>query len=83
MHNIEVVIDRLVNKYGIRSRLFDSIEAALRLGDGYVVIDTMDGNELLFLSIILVLSVDLRFLNWSQDSSPLMRRSALVRPVMG
>lgn len=48
MHNIEVVIDRLVNKYGIRSRLFDSIEAVLRLGDGYVVIDTMDGNELLF-----------------------------------
>lgn len=48
MHNIEVVIDRLVNKDGIRSRLFDSIEAALRLGDGYVVIDTMDGNELLF-----------------------------------
>lgn len=48
MHNIEVVIDRLVNKDGIRSRLFDSIEAALRLGDGYLVIDTMDGNELLF-----------------------------------
>lgn len=48
MHNIEVVIDRLVNKDGIRSRLFDSIEAALRLGDGYVVIDTMDGSELLF-----------------------------------
>ncbi|MEE3742980.1 excinuclease ABC subunit UvrA [Streptococcus dysgalactiae] len=48
MHNIEVVIDRLVNKNGIRSRLFDSIEAALRLGDGYVVIDTMDGSELLF-----------------------------------
>ncbi|HES3649414.1 TPA: excinuclease ABC subunit UvrA [Streptococcus pyogenes] len=47
-HNIEVVIDRLVNKDGIRSRLFDSIEAALRLGDGYVVIDTMDGSELLF-----------------------------------
>lgn len=48
MHNIEVVIDRLVNKDGIRSRLFDSVEAALRLGDGYVVIDTMDGSELLF-----------------------------------
>ncbi|HEL0208295.1 TPA: excinuclease ABC subunit UvrA [Streptococcus equi subsp. zooepidemicus] len=48
MHNIEVVIDRLVNKDGIRSRLFDSIEAALRLGDGYLMIDTMDGNELLF-----------------------------------
>lgn len=48
MHNIEVVIDRLVNKDGIRSRLFDSVEAALRLGDGYLMIDTMDGNELLF-----------------------------------
>lgn len=48
MHNIELVIDRLVNKDGIRSRLFDSIEAALRLGDGYLMIDTMDGNELLF-----------------------------------
>lgn len=48
MHNIEVVIDRLVNKDGIRSRLFDSVEAASRLGDGYLMIDTMDGNELLF-----------------------------------
>ncbi|GAB6706820.1 excinuclease ABC subunit UvrA [Streptococcus uberis] len=48
MHDIEVVIDRLVNKEGIRSRLFDSIEAALRLGDGYLIIDTMDGNELQF-----------------------------------
>lgn len=48
MHNIEVVVDRLVNKEGIRSRLFDSIESALRLADGYLVIDTMDGNELLY-----------------------------------
>ena len=48
MHNIEIVVDRLINKEGIRSRLFDSVEAALRLADGYVVIDTMDGNELLF-----------------------------------
>ncbi|TWS94784.1 excinuclease ABC subunit UvrA [Streptococcus sp. sy018] len=48
LHNIEVVIDRLINKEGIRSRLFDSVEAALRLGDGYVIIDTMDGKELLF-----------------------------------
>lgn len=48
MHTIEVVVDRLVNKDGIRSRLFDSVEAALRLADGYVVIDTMDDKELLF-----------------------------------
>lgn len=48
MHNIEIVVDRLINKEGIRSRLFDSVEVALRLADGYVIIDTMDGNELLF-----------------------------------
>ena len=41
-------MDRLINKDGIRSRLFDSVEATLRLADGYVIIDTMDGNELLF-----------------------------------
>ncbi|MXI72497.1 excinuclease ABC subunit UvrA, partial [Mycobacterium tuberculosis] len=38
-HSIEVVVDRIVIKEGIRSRLFDSIEAALRIADGYVVID--------------------------------------------
>ena len=32
----------------MRSRLFDSVEAALRIAEGYVVIDTMDGQELLF-----------------------------------
>ena len=47
-HTIEVVVDRIVLKEGIRSRLFDSIEAALRIADGYVVLDTMDGKELLF-----------------------------------
>lgn len=47
-HNIEVVIDRIVVKEGIRSRLFDSVEAALHQSEGYVIIDTMDGGELLF-----------------------------------
>ncbi|MGU7929650.1 excinuclease ABC subunit UvrA [Streptococcus sp. HN38] len=47
-HNIEVVVDRIVIKEGIRSRLFDSIEAALRIADGYVIIDTMDEKELFF-----------------------------------
>mgnify|MGYP002672030483 CR=1 FL=1 len=41
-------MDRLVNKEGIRSRLFDSVEAALRLADGYLIVDTMDDNELLY-----------------------------------
>ncbi|WP_024378930.1 excinuclease ABC subunit UvrA [Streptococcus suis] len=47
-HNIEVVVDRIVIKEGIRSRLFDSIEAALWIADGYVIIDTMDEKEMLF-----------------------------------
>ncbi|HEP1833777.1 TPA: excinuclease ABC subunit UvrA [Streptococcus suis] len=47
-HNIEVVVDRIVIKEGIRSRLFDSIEAALRIADGYVIIDTMDEKGMLF-----------------------------------
>lgn len=62
-HTIEVVVDRIVIKEGIRSRLFDSIEAALRIADGYVVIDTMDDKELLFRSTMLVRFVALPFLN--------------------
>lgn len=47
-HDIEIVVDRIVLREGIRSRLFDSVEAALRLSEGYLMIDTMDGQELLF-----------------------------------
>lgn len=47
-HQIEIVIDRIVIKEGVRSRLFDSIEAALRLGDGYALVDIIDGEELSF-----------------------------------
>ena len=47
-HNIEIVFDRIVVKEGIRSRLFDSVEAALHQAEGYVIVDKMDGSELLF-----------------------------------
>ncbi|KSU06827.1 Excinuclease ABC subunit A [Lactococcus lactis subsp. lactis] len=47
-HNIEIVIDRIIVKEGIRSRLFDSVEAALHQAEGYVIVDKMDGSELLF-----------------------------------
>ena len=46
-HNISVVVDRLVVKAGIQKRLTDSLEAALKLADGLVVIDC-DGNEDLY-----------------------------------
>lgn len=47
-HNIDVVIDRLVIKEGIRSRVSDSLETALELADGYATIDIIDGDELVF-----------------------------------
>lgn len=47
-HSIEVIIDRIVVKEGIRSRLFDSVEAALSLADGYVIADIIDQEEILF-----------------------------------
>ncbi|KAB8132151.1 excinuclease ABC subunit UvrA [Gracilibacillus oryzae] len=47
-HSIEVVIDRIVVKDGIQSRLSDSLESALRLGDGKVIVDVIGQEELLF-----------------------------------
>ena len=46
-HSIDVVLDRLVMRDGIRTRLADSVESALRLSDGYVRIAVIDreGNE--------------------------------------
>ncbi|HBT72724.1 MAG TPA: excinuclease ABC subunit UvrA [Lysinibacillus sp.] len=47
-HSIEVVVDRVVMKEGIASRLSDSLETALRLADGRVLVDVMEYEELLF-----------------------------------
>ncbi|WP_062050164.1 excinuclease ABC subunit UvrA [Bacillus sp. JCM 19034] len=47
-HNIEVVIDRVVMKEGIETRLADSIETALSLADGRVLVDVIGEEELLF-----------------------------------
>ncbi|MGL5348259.1 MAG: excinuclease ABC subunit UvrA [Peptostreptococcaceae bacterium] len=47
-HNIEVVIDRIVIKDGIESRLADSIETAVKLSDGLVIAQIIDGEEILF-----------------------------------
>lgn len=47
-HTISVVIDRIVIKEGVEARLSDSLEAALRLAEGNVIIDVMGEEELLF-----------------------------------
>lgn len=47
-HTVNVVVDRIIIKQGIRSRLFDSFEAALRLSDGYATADVIGGEPLMF-----------------------------------
>ncbi|MGE7917523.1 excinuclease ABC subunit UvrA [Viridibacillus sp. NPDC093762] len=47
-HSIEVVIDRIVLKEGVEARLSDSLETALRLAEGRVMVDVMEHEELLF-----------------------------------
>ena len=47
-HNISVVVDRLVVKEGIEKRLADSIETALKLADGLVAVQVLDGEENLY-----------------------------------
>ena len=46
-HNIDVIIDRLIIKENIRSRLYESIEIASKLSNGKVVIDVIDGEEII------------------------------------
>ncbi|MEG2708326.1 MAG: excinuclease ABC subunit UvrA [Vagococcus sp.] len=47
-HSIEIVVDRIVIKEGVRSRLFDSFEMALRLSEGYALVDVSGQDEILF-----------------------------------
>lgn len=47
-HNIEVVVDRIVVKADIQTRLADSLETALKLAEGRVIVDVMEQEELLF-----------------------------------
>ncbi len=47
-HTIEIVIDRLILRPDIKTRLTDSLETALRLGDGLVVVSVIDGEDMLF-----------------------------------
>jgi excinuclease ABC subunit A len=49
-HSIEIIVDRLVIKEGLEKRLADSLEVALKYGDGLVIIAVIDGEEMLFSS---------------------------------
>ena len=47
-HNIEIIVDRLVIKDGIQSRLAESIETALNYANGLVMVDVIGGELMLF-----------------------------------
>ena len=47
-HEISVVIDRLVVKEGIEKRLFDSLETAIKLADGLVLVEVLGGESVLY-----------------------------------
>lgn len=47
-HNIEVVVDRIIVKDDVQARLADSLETALKLAEGRVIVDVMEHEELLF-----------------------------------
>lgn len=47
-HSIEIVVDRIIVSDKSRSRLFDSLEAALRLAEGYAIVDVIGQEEILF-----------------------------------
>lgn len=47
-HNIEIIVDRLVVKEGIEKRLSDSIETVMKLSDGIMVVDVVDGENMNF-----------------------------------
>ncbi len=47
-HNIEIVVDRIVIKEGIESRITDSLETVFKLTEGLALVDVIDGEEMLF-----------------------------------
>ncbi|MBE9504509.1 MAG: excinuclease ABC subunit UvrA [Proteobacteria bacterium] len=47
-HNIEIIVDRLIIKGDIATRLADSLETALKLGEGLALVEEIDGETLLF-----------------------------------
>ncbi|PWW08295.1 excinuclease ABC subunit A [Paenibacillus cellulosilyticus] len=49
-HSIEVVVDRIVVKSDVQTRLADSLETALKLAEGKVIVDVMEKEELMFSS---------------------------------
>ena len=50
-HTIEVIIDRLIIRDGIRSRLYEAVELASKLGNGKVLIDVVFQEKMLMFNV--------------------------------
>ncbi|HEX4337426.1 MAG TPA: excinuclease ABC subunit UvrA [Polyangiaceae bacterium] len=53
-HDLDVVVDRIVVRDGVKGRVTDSVELALKLGDGTILVDWQDGSEPMVMSERLV-----------------------------
>ena len=78
-HTIEVVMDRLLVKQGIASRLEQSIATALKLAQGFVTVAVVGGKEHSFPRSWLAPIAAFPCRNWSRARSALTRRMALAR----
>ncbi|MDI6618183.1 MAG: excinuclease ABC subunit UvrA [Clostridiales bacterium] len=47
-HTIEVIVDRIIIRENIRRRLVDSLETALKMGEGFVIVDVIGSKEMFF-----------------------------------
>lgn len=81
-HNIDIVIDRLVNKPSIRSRLADSVETALRLAEGVVNIAIVDGEEFSYSQALACSEHGISLGELAQGTSRLMVRMVLALIVL-
>ena len=79
-HSIEVVIDRIIVKPGIEDALSDSIETALELGEGRIIVDIIGQEELFLANIIPVRFAVFPSASWSRDYFLLTVLLGLVRP---
>ncbi len=77
-HTLEVVVDRLRIRSGIRKRLADSLELALGLSGGLVLVSMLEGTSLPFHRILLVLNVVLAMRNCHRDYFRLIVHTGLV-----
>jgi excinuclease ABC A subunit len=79
IHNIEIVVDRLVVNPDARARLSDSLEIALKFGDGVVIVD-MNGEDMLMSKKIPARSAAAATKNLHRIRSPSTPRTAPARP---